>query len=263
MATKNKPFKTHWYNRKLAYLFRKDRDRPEGVRDVPEVVRLEVAEGVTPNGKQPVRIFMGTEPGQHRATRVFVWSVMKHRDPARVYEIHLMSDIAGIDRAGWKTGFTNYRYCIPHFAGNAGRAIYNDVDQVYLADPGEMFDLDMGDAGVLAISEKENSVMLIDCEKMARHWSIDAVKAGKLHDHFKGAMSDNGLFGALAGVWNCRDGEHPIEQTKCLHYTTLHTQPWEPFPDQLRYQPSPLAYVWYDLEKEADEAGVLVMTKER
>ena len=28
----------------------------------------------------------------------------------------------------------------PHIAGGSGRAIYNDVDQVYLADPGELFD---------------------------------------------------------------------------------------------------------------------------
>lgn len=249
------PFKTHWYHRKLAYLFRKDRDRSDGLHEVPEVVHLDVENGVTANSKPPVRIFLGTEPAQHRATRVFIWSVMKVRDPARKYEIHLMSDVKGIDRTDWKTGFTNYRYAIPQFAGNKGKAIYNDVDQIYLSDPAELFDMEMGIAGVAAISVKENSVMLIDCEKMADLWIMKDVKAGQKHDHFKSAMNDNGLFTEMAGVWNCRDGEWPIEDTKCLHYTTLHTQPWEPFPDQLRYAPSPFAYVWQELEDEANAAG--------
>lgn len=255
MGKEVNPFKTHWYHRKLAYVFNKAPDRPDGTNEVPEVVVLNVEAGVEPTDKPPVRIFLGTEPAQHRAERVFVWSVMKHRDPARVYEIHLMSNLKGVDRSGWKTGFTNYRYLIPHLAGNSGRAIYNDVDQIYLSDPAELFDMDMGDAGVAAISVKENSVMLIDCEKMADKWTVDAVKAGKKHDHFKAAMADAGLFTEMPGVWNCRDGEHPIEVTKCLHYTTLHTQPWEPFPNQLRYAPSPFAHVWQELEDEADAAG--------
>src|SRR5215470_5241183 len=116
----------------------------------PELVLLDVARGLTPSGKPPVRIFLGTEPAQHRAERVFVWSVEKTRDPSRVYEIHLMKDLVGFERRGWTTGFTNYRLGIPHFTGSSSRAIYNDVDQVYLSDPAELFDLDMGSHGFLA-----------------------------------------------------------------------------------------------------------------
>src|SRR3546814_18300245 len=81
-----------------------------------------------------------------------------------------MKDLKGFDRDRWKTGFTNYRYAIPDLAGKAGRAIYNDVDQVYLADPAELFDMDMQGAGQLCISERETAVMLLDCEKMAKIW---------------------------------------------------------------------------------------------
>ena len=45
-----------------------------------------------------------------------------------------MKDLAGFARRYWKTGFTSYRYAIPAFAGDYGRAIYNDFDQVYLVD---------------------------------------------------------------------------------------------------------------------------------
>jgi hypothetical protein len=175
---KNNPYKTHWYNRRMSYWIDKDPGRDSGDMKEMEVIRLDPVPDVTPSEKPPVRIFLGTEPGQYRATRVFVWSVMQVRDPARCYEIHLMSNVAGVPRVGWKTGFTNYRYAIPHWAGNAGRAIYNDVDQIYLTDPARLFDMEMDGKGVLAISLKENSVMLIDCDRMGPLWTLGDVKAG-------------------------------------------------------------------------------------
>ncbi len=256
------PYKTHWYHRQISYWLNKDPGRDSGDMQEMEVIRLDPEPGQTPSEKPPVRIFLGTEPGQYRATRVFVWSVMQVRDPARAYEIHLMSNVAGIPRVGWKTGFTNYRYAIPHWAGKTGRAIYNDVDQIYLQDPAGLFDMDMKGKGVLAISVKENSVMLIDCEKMAKLWTLEDVAAGKKHDHFKGAMDSAGLFGEMPGTWNSRDGEHPAADINCLHYTTLHSQPWKPFPGYLRYREGPLYGLWHDLEKSADKAGYLLFTKE-
>ena len=56
-------------------------------------------------------------------TRSGVYSIEQNRDPARVYEIYLMKDLAGFDRRGWTTGFTNYRFTVPHLAGCEGRAI--------------------------------------------------------------------------------------------------------------------------------------------
>lgn len=253
------PYKTHWHDRRMAYWINRDPMRDDGANAAPECVSLP-GDGTSP--KPPVRIFLGTEPGQYRATRVFVWSVMQVRDPGRDYEIHLMSNLAGVGREGWKTGFTNYRYLIPDLAGGAGRAIYNDVDQIYLSDPAGLFDMEMNGAGILAISEKENSVMLIDCDVMVPLWTRADVAGGKLHAHFKGIVNDKGLFGEMAESWNSRDGVVPVADTDCLHYTTLHTQPWKPFPDQLRYRESPLGGVWHDLERAADAAGYLLFTRE-
>lgn len=255
------PYKTHWYDRRPAHWLNKEIARPDGHLETPEVIRLDPE--IEGDDRPPVRIFLGTEPGQYRATRVFVWSVLQNRNPARAYEIHLMSDLAGVPREGWKTGFTNYRYLIPDLAGGSGRAIYNDVDQIYLTDPARLFDMEMHDKGVLAISEKENSVMLIDCAVMAPLWRREDVAVGRKHGHFKGVMSAHGLFGELAESWNSRDGAVPVEETDCLHYTTLHTQPWKPFPDLLRYGKSPVADAWHKLERSADEAGFLLFTRER
>ena len=83
-----------------------------------------------------------------------------------------MKRLLGFRTLFWNTGFTNYRFAVPHFAGYRGRAIYNDVDQIYLADPAELFDREMGDAAYLAVSETDTSVMLIDCDRMGAAWTL-------------------------------------------------------------------------------------------
>src|SRR4029078_7148884 len=125
--------------------------------------------------KPTVRIFIGTEAGQHRAERVFVWSVKAARDRSRGYEIYLMKDLIGYDRRSWLTGFTNYRFLIPHLAGSTGRASYHDVDDIYRTRPAELFDTDLEGHGFLAITDRDTSVMLIDCERMARIWTPQMV----------------------------------------------------------------------------------------
>jgi len=94
-----------------------------GIRTQPECIVLGVREGVSPSAKPPVRIFLGTQLAQYRAERVFFWSVEQVRDPSREYEIYLMKELRGFNRRGWLTGFTNYRFAIPHFAGGSGKAI--------------------------------------------------------------------------------------------------------------------------------------------
>lgn len=257
-------FKTTFRDRRFGALLRRlARDRPAGVRPRPETIVLDPAPGVTPSPRPPVRIFVGTEPAQFRAERVLIWSIRRQRDPARRYEIHLMKDLAGFDRHGWKTGFTGYRYAVPHLAGGHGRAIYNDVDQIYLADPAELFDLEMHGKGQLGITERENSVMLLDCAVMAPVWPATGRRRGEKHKRFRAAVHAAGLWGPLPGVWNARDGEYVAGQSKLLHFTTLQTQPWQPFPRELRYRPHPLLAVWETLEREADAAGFTVFTATR
>ena len=227
----------------------------------PELVLLGVAPGVTPSGQPPVRIFLGTEPAQHRAERNFVWSVEKARNPSRVYEIHLMKDLIGFNRWWWTTGFTNYRLAIPHLAGGRGRAIYNDVDQIYLADPGELFDAGMDGHGFLAIAANDrtgsvpfdSSVMLIDCEKMNAVWTLAEAQTERKSVLLNKAAIP-GLWGRLAPEWNSRDAEYVPGRSKLIHYTKLKTQPWQPFPTLYDYRIAPEGQVWLDLERAADAA---------
>lgn len=228
-------------------------------RAVPERITLGVGLGVPPSSKPPVRIYLASEPAQHRAERVFMWSVRQFRDPSRIYEIHLMKGLIGFARRGWTTGFTNYRYAIPHYASGEGRAIYNDVDQIYLNDPALLFDLPLEGRGYLSVAPDDPSVMLIDCQRMAKVWTLeDAQKLSKGQMLKRGAA----LRGPLAGEWNARDEEHRPERPGCLHYTTLHTQPWCPYPERFVYQHNTHEGLWFDLERSADAAGFQVFTAE-
>ena len=169
-----------------------------------------------------MRIFVGTEPGQYRAERIFLWSIEQVRNPARIYEVYLMKDLAGFDRRGWLTGFTNYRFAIPHFTAGQGRAIYNDTDQIYLADPGELFDTALGSAGFLSLHAHETSVMLIDCAQMAAVWTLEAAQQRRRKRLEAEARAVPGLWGPLAPHWNAWYAEYAPPRSKLLHYTTIH-----------------------------------------
>ncbi len=189
-------------------------------RATPEVITLPVHPGVQPSGKPPVRIFVATEPAQFRAERVFMWSIAQHRDPSRVYEIALMKELSGFDDRRWLTGFTNYRFAIPHFAGGQERAIYNDVDQVYCDDPGKLFDLDMGGQGYLAVSPRDTSVMLIDCEKMIELWTLERAQRWRKNRLIDVALADAEIYGELGGEWNARDQDHVegVVEVRAFHH---------------------------------------------
>lgn len=259
---KNPDHKTPPSKRKLAYLMRIWRDRPESDRAAPVLARFPATAGSS--DRPAVRIFIGTESGQARAERVLVWSVLKHRDPARDYEIYLMKRLKGFERRYWKTGFTNYRYAIPHLAGREGRAIYNDADQIYLADPAEMFDLAMAEAAAMDVDGRDTSVMLLDCARMADVWPEDLSRSEKAkHQEFRDLRDAHDLWGPLPEGWNARDDEYRAGDSKLLHFTTLQTQPWRPFPEELRYDAHPDGDVWHDLEREADRAGFTIFTRAR
>lgn len=228
-----------------------------------DCITFDVAPGIAPSGKPPVRIFLGSEEAQQRAERVFLYTVRKFRDPSRVYQVYLMKDLPGFDRRVWRTGFTQYRFAIPELAGGSGRAIYNDVDQIYLTDPAELFDLDMDGHGYLAVAAIDTSVTLMDCARMLPLWNMNTARQRGKRELVQAPAAEPGLWGPLAGGWNARDFEYEAGVSGLLHYTTLHLQPWRPTPEAYSYHPHPLGELWFELEREADAAGYQPFTRER
>ena len=117
--------------------------------------------------------------------------------------------------------------------------------------------------GFLAIAPDDSSVMLLDCARMAGVWSLERAQRASKPELLREALAIPGLYGPLAGDWNARDGEYRAGRSKLLHYTTLHTQPWRPFPEQLVYQENAHAELWHDLERDADAAGFEPFTRAR
>ena len=231
----------------------------------PDCIVLGVKPGVAPSPKPPVRIFLGTQPEQYRPERVFFWSVEQVRDPSRVYEIYLMKGMSGYRRTWlWNTGFTNYRFAIPYYAGYQGRAIYNDVDQTYHADPAELFDMDMGDHAVLAVSRTDTSVMLMDCERMKQFWTLEKAQSLRKYPLIAAVQEQEGAYGLFDESWNVRDTAYIPGHTRCYHYTILHYQPWRPLRERFYYRPNKEGgSLWCGLEADADRAGFQVFTASR
>jgi uncharacterized protein len=71
-----------------------------------------------------------------------------------------------------------------------------------------------------------------------------------------------GLWGPLDPTWNARDDEADLATAQLIHFTTLHTQPWRPFPSHYAYQPNRFESVWRELEAQADASGFLTRTRE-
>jgi len=231
--------------------------------ELPEIVPV-VLEARRGAPEAPtVRIFLGTQPEQYRAERVFFYSLFRVRNPDRRYEVYRMIDLPGFDRRGWRTGSTNYRFAVPDLAGRRGRALYNDVDQIFLADPAELFDRPMDGHGYLARHPEDTAVMLIDCARMCSCWSFTGACGTTKHALSAAAATEPGLWGALDPAWHARDLEYRHGESRLLHYTALHLQPWRPTPGQYSYHIHPNAECFHSLEQAANREGYEIYTGER
>ena len=175
------------------------------------------ARGGAPSGKPPVRDLPG-QPSLPRSAPSGSSSGRSScvRDPAAG-----LPDLADEGarrlsiRGGWTTGFTTTASRFPHFAGSTGAPIYNDVDQIYLADPAELFDQELGGHGMLADRPRR---LVGDAARLRAHgdvWSLERAQRDAKGELLRTAIAVPGLIGALAGVWNARDGEYAPGRSKC------------------------------------------------
>ncbi len=75
-------------------------------------------------------------------------------------------------------------------------------------------------------------------------------------------LATPGILGPLDPGWNARDEEYQPGVSSLIHYTTLHTQPWRPFPERFAYQRSRHEELWLDMERDAIAAGFDIFSRQ-
>lgn len=162
------------------------------------------------------------------------------------------------------TEFSNYRFLIPQLCGHRGRALYLDSDMVCISDLRELFDAPLADADFLAkpFTDFQGqarwglSVALYDCARC--HFDLDGyvdeIESGRFSYNDLQQMSPAFLaahpfrIGTIDPQWNCYD--ELTEQTRLIHYTNLHMQPW-------RVRGHPHGDFWFRHLRQAREAGAV------
>src|SRR5207237_1121984 len=128
----------------------------------------------------PIRLFVGTDSTQRLAARVLEYSIKCHSSmsvdfvPMCDVPVPLPRD----PRNRPRTGFSFARFLIPSLCGYQGRAIYLDADMLVFDDISKLWDLPLGEAGVLCAEQptdkgriRQYSVLLLDCARLP--WRIE------------------------------------------------------------------------------------------
>lgn len=192
-----------------------------------------------------IRLFIGCSAnGEDAEAQALLEYTLRKHHPADDIELHWMmlsrdplspwysnpAKNEGWNTKGWATPFSAFRWAIPHVCNFSGKAIYTDVDKIFMADIAELWNqpIPLGKS-MLVKDEVHSCVILWDCET-----------AKKFLPKFEDLRRTEGLYrtirrmiasssGRFAGNWNCLDGESyetlRDPHIKIIHFTKVETQP--------------------------------------
>lgn len=187
----------------------------------------------------PIRLFVGASPNNEdlEAQSVLEYSARKHVSlPIDITWMMLSHDkrspFHGWDAGAWTTPFSGLRWAIAAICGFEGRAIYTDLDFLFLADLAELWQQDI--PGVFLLKDPGGKLktccMLIDCAAAKGHFpTLEQLRGmkdanGTVLNYFRAHKE---LVHAFSGEWNCVDGgglalDDP--RIKAIHYSRIETQ---------------------------------------
>lgn len=229
------------------------------------------------NQKEPVRVFIGSGEASLLERKVAIYSLRQHTD--RNLDIYVFNGTHNAVELNdcepfpaplslklkYRniTEFSLYRYLIPQLCNYQGKAIYIDSDVICLTKIDELFDTPLNGCDFLAKQDAYShvgnnlwalSVMLIDCEKC--RFDLETyyreIDRGLYSVKDFACMSPSFLahhpyqIGRLDPRWNVLD--YADRDTKLIHYTNLHTQPW-------KHPHHPYGRLWFDYLKRAISTG--------
>lgn len=202
-----------------------------------------------------LHIYIGTGLGMEAAERAIYHSIVQNTSPP--YTLHWMKAYGpdpmfndwtnsprpeNINRKGyWVTPFSQFRYAVPELQGFSGRAVYLDVDMVVLGDLKDLAN-EYYSVGSWTIAENRDGdcVAVIDCNCVTdlEGWpTIQELREGTLTKHEMRHLASNRYRPDIPESWNTHDSFQP--GVNLVHYTSIVTQPWTPYPDRIDYQPHP------------------------
>ena len=158
-----------------------------------------------------------------------------------------------------RTPFSFQRFLIPELCAYRGRAIYLDADMQAFADIADVWGLPMNDNDLLTVAgsgaarAEQNSVMLLDCERLA--WRIEdiveALNDGRYsYEHLlHGMCVAEHIARTIPSGWNSLE-RYDASDTRLLHYTDMNTQPWVT-------TTNPLGHLWVACLRRALDSGFI------
>ena len=215
-----------------------------------------------------IRICIGTEDKTEIPCKVLQHSILSRTSSPSNIEFYLSNDKSWLTekQRPFKLGtaFSLYRWYIPELLSYEGYAIYLDADQIVLSDIKELWASDQlypnKETSVWCTYQNlhyETSVMFINCAKAKDQFPSRGLIQDRLQSDF-----DRSYYRRL--MWGqelpCKPQEIPLSwnhlncyqknETRLLHYTIEHQQPW--------YYPSHnLTYLWEKELQSALEAQVV------
>jgi len=151
------------------------------------------------------------------------------RDPASPWYSNPRKN-EGWNTVGWATPFSPFRWAIPHVCNYEGRAIYTDVDMIFMADVNQLWTQPIPEGKcLLARNEQLTCVMLFDNQRSRAYLpSYDSLRTKQgLYRTVRKTIGANAA--RFSGNWNCLDGENyqSLEDpdVKLIHFTKVETQP--------------------------------------
>lgn len=192
-----------------------------------------------------IRLFVGCSAnGEDAEAQAMLEYTLRKHHPDNDIEIHWMmlshdpaspwysnpAKREGWNTKGWATPFSAFRWAIPHTCAFIERAIYCDVDKIFMADIAELWNQKIPyDKCCLVKDEIHSCVILWDCEKAERYLpNIDMLRGSE--GFYRNVRRNIGHAAArFDGNWNCLDGESYATLTdpdiKIIHFTKVETQP--------------------------------------
>ena len=206
---------------------------------------------------EKIHIFIGSGPRFEEPTEALIKSIEQNcADPDRL-DIHPMVAWKSAAFSNWKgqpteesfgrppsngvrqwvTPFSLFRYAVPWLMDFEGYAIYLDCDMIVLGDIQELWDLQQPHTWRAAPGTDGDCVCVIDCSTFPLE--LNDIKNGNYGDKNRLRHIVNpALKHTLPHEWNHTD-KYVEGRSKLIHYTSMKTQPFQPYPEVIDYEPHP------------------------